>query len=449
VDPVSASLPHLPALAQQRNDLAAVLARSRFVAAEVVQRLDGGSVVLGLAGRKIAAVSQVELEAGDHLLLEAEGGAQDGAPVLRLVQRLARADAALRQAFLSARLSAEPGSVLLRDLTARLSANLERMPPDARATAAILLGRLQGLDWRAGDDGARLAHAWRSFAARPEALLARAVEGRVEGRLAHALAAEVAEALIEGLQVHDASVAARLRAGVLRLCSAPVDAARAAEVLGGLRELVRALLRVPLDEARLAKLGGGALLALLGDPAGREDLARVAARLASDTPASWLAAALEGLEDEPTRALVGQALDALDGEALVEVARRREGAEQGSWSPSCGDSPRWLKLREERRESKGAAEVESRRLVVDLGFERLGAVRADLRGTPAGLQVRLACADAAAARELGARLEWLAARLALDGRAPRVVVAHEADLGLAGARAAEEGTGGAVLDVSA
>lgn len=449
MDPVSASLPHLPALSQQKNDLAAVLLRSRFVAAEVVQRLDGGSVVLGLAGKKVAASSHVELEEGERLLLEAEGGAQDGAPILRLLQRLPRSDAALRQALLAAPPPSEPGAALLMELARRLAARLPQLPPDSRAAIERLLERLDGLVWRAGDDGERLAHASARLAARPEALLARAVEGRVEGRLAQALASEVARSLLAGLRVDDVDQAARLRAGVLRLFAAPIDPARAAEALGSLRELVRAILGASLDEARLARLGGGALSALLHDPAGREELARGAARLAAETPASWLAAALEGLEDEPARSLVAQALDGLDGEALVEVARRREGAEPGPWLQLVGDAPRWLRLRDPRREAKCPPEGEARRLVVELGFERLGAVRADLRGTPDGLQVRLACADAEAARALAARVEWLATRLALDGRAARVVVAHEPAMDAVDARGPDGGAAGAVLDVSA
>jgi len=449
VDPVSASVPHLPALAQQRNDLAAVLARSRFVAAEVVQRLDGGSVVLGLAGRKVAAASQVELEEGERLLLEAEGGMREGAPLLRLVQRLPRSDATLRQAFLAARLGAESAPAVLQELARGLAARLEQLPPASRAAVQGLLEHLQGLEWRAGEDGARLAQAGERLASRPEALLARAVEGRAEGRMVQALASEVVQSLLEGLRVDDAALATRLRAGVLRLLSAPADAARAAEIMGGLRELVRALLGASLDETRLKQLGGGPLLALLGDPAGRDDLARIAAHLAAETPASWLAAALEGLEDDASRALVAQALDVLDGEALVEVARRREGAEPGPWLVLGGDAPCWLRLRHGRREPHRATEGEARRLVVELGFERLGAMRADLRSTPEGLQVRLACADAAAARQIAARVEWLATRLALDGKVARVVVAHESASDTGAAHAAEGGSSGAVLDVRA
>ena len=449
MDPVSASVPQPPALSQATNDLAAVLARSRFVAAEVVQRLDGGSVVLGLAGRKVAAASQVELEEGEHLLLESEGGARDGAPILRLLQRLPRSDATLRQAFLATRPPAEPVAALLEELARSLSARLPQLAPASRAAVQALLARLQRLEWRAGDDGARLAQACAPLAARPEALLARAVEGRAEGCLAQALAHEVAQSLLAGLRVEDAELALRLRAGVLRLFAARIDPARAPEVLVNLRELVRAVLGASLDEARLEQLGGGALRALLLDPAGCEDLARVAARLAAETPASWLAAALEGLEDEPSRALVAQALDGLDGEALVEVARRREGAEPGPWLQLAGEAPRWLRLRDPRRAASSTAEGDARRLVLELGFERLGAVRADLRVTQDGLQVRLVCAEAEAACSLSARIGWLATRLALDGKSASVVVAHEPDLDGAAGREAEGGLAGAVLDLRA
>jgi len=43
-------------------------------------------VVLGLAGRKVAATSSVELEVGDHLTLGTEGE-QAGVTVLRVIQR--------------------------------------------------------------------------------------------------------------------------------------------------------------------------------------------------------------------------------------------------------------------------------------------------------------------------------------------------------------------------
>jgi hypothetical protein len=122
VDPVSASVPPLRASSASIGDLTSVLSRARLVAAEVVQRLDGGTVVLGLAGRKVAATSSVELEVGDHLTLGTEGE-QAGVTVLRVIQRSRGGEAPWRgllRSLLATRAGATGTGAAVTELAAHL-----------------------------------------------------------------------------------------------------------------------------------------------------------------------------------------------------------------------------------------------------------------------------------------------------------------------------------------
>src|SRR5262245_49166835 len=73
-----------PAIALS-SDLAAVLREGRVLAGEVLQTLDGGTLVLGIGGQRVPAESKVELPAGERFLFQVEE--HDGELQLRIVGR--------------------------------------------------------------------------------------------------------------------------------------------------------------------------------------------------------------------------------------------------------------------------------------------------------------------------------------------------------------------------
>jgi hypothetical protein len=88
----------------------------------------------------------------------------------------------------------------------------------------------------------------------------------------------------------------------------------------------------------------------------------------------------------------------------------------------------------------------TRRLVLDLQYQHLGAVRADVRRCDGELWVRLACQNAAAQQQLEACSAELEALLSSLGRPARLIVAHlEEPTAEAGSQIVQ----GAVLDLDA
>lgn len=101
-----------------------VLREARMVTGEVVARLDGGTLLLGIGGETVPAETGVDLEPGDRFLASVER--RDGVLALRLVPLPdAAAEPALVRAVRALAPRDRPLGALLGELAALLSAELE------------------------------------------------------------------------------------------------------------------------------------------------------------------------------------------------------------------------------------------------------------------------------------------------------------------------------------
>jgi len=212
-----------------------------------------------------------------------------------------------------------------------------------------------------GDDGALL-----------RALRAVVGEGRPLGELLF----EAAEALRTAATRHElAPPLARLLAS---LAAHVADPARGGE---GLRALLFA--SGLTHEAALA--------AFLSGRVGRGELERARTDLKALLLAGFESLG-DGPEHAPLREALARALDGLEAEQLVNLARERSG-EGPLVSFPLLDGERWatarLLLPPRREREQGADEDEAARLSLGVELSRLGPVRADFTLTPGTLFVRL------------------------------------------------------------
>ncbi len=248
-------------------DLSAVLREGRLIAGEVLERLDGSTILVGLGRHRVPAQSAPELVPGQRFVARVEAGA-DG-PGLRVLGGGSAAEPALLAALRGAVGSERPLGALLSELAARLRA----VDGPSGAGAAGLAGRIEGHAARAGTGPAEL----RALLARAgqgyEALLLGGLRGR-DPRAAGDLADEIAE---------------RVKRLLLADEAAPSEPAAIARVRRIGEDLGEALARA-LALARAAAAGRASLAATLqgalaealeSQPAEqRERLAAAAARAA-------------------------------------------------------------------------------------------------------------------------------------------------------------------------
>lgn len=221
----------------------------------------------------------------------------------------------------------------------------------------------------------------------------------------------------------------------------------------GLARLRAGLLAQVFDPAqggaglRLLLAGAGlsheaTLAALLAGRVGRGEVERARA----DLKALLLSALTElsGEGDSELRTTLARALDGLETEQLVNLARERSG-EGAVFAFPVQDGERWATARlflaeRDAGESGGAPQERSTRLTLGLELSALGPLRAELALTPTTLFVRLTLAAPAALRALEAARPALARTLG-DGRRTLELVLRlgarediERDLGLLDAR---------------
>lgn len=176
------------------------------------------------------------------------------------------------------------------------------------------------------------------------------------------------------------------------------------------------------------------LAAVLAGRAGRPELERARADLKA-----LLLLGLDAAEGEPAvREALARALDGLESEQLVNLARERSG-EALVFSFPFADGERWatarLLLPERRaREEEDEERTRSVRLTLGIELSALGPVRADLTLTPATLFVRVTLVHPEVLARMEAARALLARALAGQGRAVelqlRLGTREEAEQGL-------------------
>lgn len=413
------------------GDLAAVLQHGRVVAGEVMQKLDGGSLLLGVGNHRVAAQAGVELPVGKRFLAQVER-AGDGSVVLRLLG--AEADALPAEPKLASALRGvvgqdRPVGELLRGLAQSLRGASAEQPGDARLSN--LAGDVEGHLFKPGSTGPEL-----------QSLIAQAGLNYEAALLAYALRGAVGVTAGEELQ----ALAKKLAAEVA-LASSQVQPALAPAAVGALGEELRKQLDAFL-RARRGKHPGRAGLAaglegvlvrasgsrggdaraqiarLVADSALLEVLTRADQVLRGNLKAQLLGA-LESLPDGPVREALERALAGLESEQLLNVARK-ESNEGVHLSIPVPDGERWATadlFYRESEESEGSdADQRMRRLTVAVDFSKLGPLRVDLGITPDDLALSIITSRADIAARLRSDLETLAQSLAREGRTVRVHV---------------------------
>jgi flagellar hook-length control protein FliK len=410
------------------GDLAAVLQYGRVVAGEVMQKLDGGSLLLGVGNHRIAAQSGVELPIGKRFLAQVDKSG-DGQVVLRL---LGAGGGASEPKLVSALRGVvgqdRPVGELLKGLAQSLrSASAE--PGNARL--AKLAGQIEGHVFQPGSSGAEL-----------QTLIARSGMHYEAALLAYALKGSSGLSPGEELQA-----LAKKLAGELALAASQVQGPLEPAAIGALGEQLRrqlegflrtrrgrgqgrAAIAAGLESALVQIVGGRSsdlnarIAQLISDSALLEVLAREDAGLSGNLKAQLLAA-LEGLPEGAGKTVLERALAGIESEQLLNVARK-ESSEGLHLSIPIPDGERWatahLFYREGDEQSDREAGENMVRLTLAVDFSRLGPLRAELGITRDDLALSIAASREEIAVRLRTDLEALAESLAREGRTVRVSV---------------------------
>jgi len=441
------------------SQLSAVLREGRVLAGEVLQTLDGGTLLIGIGSHRVPAESHVEMQPGQRFLFQVEAG---DPPVLRVLAAPPGVEEpALVRALRGALASVRPIGQLLAELAAALaaeSAQAGQGTPAAARLRAALQGHLLRPELGAGGlrellETSGLFHEGRLARLAPgpgapdpvhavrEALLAELSWAAASGsgtaanvNLAGALRRALVEVLAGGDGTQDAEALLPRWLGAQDPTSAtPRDLGRllalaiarlpqAAQHLAALERRVRPVLGElgPPEQERL-------LRALLELP--EADPVRAAGRVARQLDLAardlkgQLLAALEGLDDGPLRQAVLRALAGVEAEQLLELARR-ESREPLHWSLPLVDGERFttahvIARRLEdggRQKTAGGDEIDVHRLTLALELSGTGPVRADLIARPGAVAVRVLASRPSTLALLSSMAHELEARLALGGR---------------------------------
>jgi hypothetical protein len=459
MDPLGLEAPRAgvirPATALQ-SDLSAVLREGRVLAGEVLQSMGGGSVLVGIGRHRVPAQSQVALEQGQRFFFVVEGQGEElalrilhereGEPqLLRALRGVLGADQPLgriAETLLQA-LQADPTAADLRERFAALLTKLAGSPQQLAAALTsggplvyeaklALAAALHLPASEAAALGADLER-WLAAGLQPDA---QRETGRVD------LLSQLRSALAELLGVGP-SRAGRERALAAWIAGSETPSSKSAPDLALLLELAIARLAAGSDRAALlarlrslnvSQLGRGLELLLLRSLLGVEHVAarslsrEIAARAGSELKASWVEA-LSRLDPGPAREAVARALEGLEAEQLLNVARRRAG-EALHWSVPLLDGERWTTAHlfvqrgcRPDKEADPASAAATWRLSLSLDLSATGPLRADLAARSGALDVWVRAARPGTVSTLQAGMRELESRLAWGGRKVAVHVA--------------------------
>ena len=479
---VQSSQPSLlrPATALQ-GDLAAVLQEGRVLAGEVMQMLDGSTLLIGIGKHRVPAHSQVEMQPGHRFLFRVESAGD--ATVLRVLGEGGGGDHELLRALRGVLDQRRPMGELLTRLADGLRAQASPPPggpagePAAELARSLLADLGRHVFQPSTGDGSELRSAMQRSGFDYEASLARLAFRSGPPEASRSILAEVEGALMRALAtVAPSSTTASTEALKAALWEQLAewfgegDRARLTNMLenGGIerpaRELERMIVRALragasetaevterpfLDAVRRADLDQLApelrralLKSLLGlepfAPRSGESEARAFTALESDLKGTLLRS-LQGLPEGPMREAVARALGGIEAEQLLNLARR-EGHQPLHWTLALPDGAAWTSahlsyryLEGRPRGSEGARAAGMHRVVVSVDFSRTGPVRADLFVREGSLTARLRVTRPEVARHLRERAGELEQRLAVAGRSvhlsidevPREDVAEE------------------------
>lgn len=430
------------------SSLTAVLQEGRVVAGEVLQTLDGRSLLIGIGRHRVPADANVDLQPGERFLARVDKGA-DGV-VLKVVGARGAAEPQLLMALRAVVGEDRPIGELLGDLAARLKATADGSGKPDRSSE--LLQRLAQHVFQPGASGDELSALLSRSGIDFEALLLAETKNGGSAVLMNGALSEFTKELLLRLQQF-----AQFTVGFSKTDWATLEKGLLADlraldlVESGLTKselLSRVGQRV---EARLAQLmnpdGGGStrhagleglgeqLAKILGEEKGTQLAERLARLLSAKQDASALASNLKG---ELLRALAelpaGEARDAaaktlagIESEQLLNLARR-EFSEGWHLTLPVPDGDRWATAQlfyhdpEDSGGHKGHGSEDMQRMTVAVDFTALGPLRAEIGVRDDLVALRITVTRPEIVERLQGATEVLTERLATGGREARVSI---------------------------
>lgn len=429
-------------------DVQVSLQQGRVFAGDVLQTMSGGTVLLGVGPLRVPARAQTQLQPGRRYWFEV---VSSGSPLeLRVAGEPDAAPPELLRALRSLLGAEAPVGALLEDLAQLLGESRARSgEPNAPWERAV-----SEHAWRPGEDAAELrAKLERSGLAFEGQLAEAALDGapsdqseRIGRELLGALEAQLSSALGD----EGPSLLHKLAQALAQVLGASADAGlgttpgAGAPELDPARQLARALAQLAPAQARALASALEALdwprwptwmrrlllrtLAPDANPRGASPR-ELASLLNADLKAQLLAAH-EQLSEGPLRSAVERALNGIEADQLLNLARA-EVDESAQWSVPLHDGERWstLHLAVVRDGSRAPAPggPRARRIALEVEFSRTGAVHVDLLQTENGVSARVLARDAQVVESLAQRIPELEQLLSAGGVAARVSVARASD----------------------
>jgi hypothetical protein len=453
-----------PAIELQ-SDLAAVLRAGRVLGGEVLQTLDGDTLLIGIGSHRVPARARVRMQPGHKFLFQVE---RDGdGIVLRVLGGGAAGESGLLEALRKVVGQDQP----IGELLERLAAVLRSGSGTGLGDGAGLLGDLAAHLFRPGADAGALREQLSLGGLGYEARLGQAALSSMSPRQLASLAAQLQAELSSGLLAGCAALepdalATALRAALTDLLggrgesgverwlagavpgeggeplprdlTALLERALAAAELGERGKSDHARVLANLHEAGLSALPRGLqgvlLRSLLGlapagpGPGGAAGLLGDLELLGGDLKGRLLRA-LGELPEGAVREAVARTLAGIEAEQLLNLARA-EGREPLHWSFPVADGERWttahlfLRRPEDDEDRQGGASEHGQRLTVAVDFTHTGPIRADLLLRSGGLAMRVTASRPDVVERLRAGLGELETRLATGGRKVWVAVAQ-------------------------
>jgi hypothetical protein len=444
-----------PAIELQ-SDLAAVLRAGRVLGGEVLQTLDGETLLIGIGSHRVPARTRVRMQPGHKFLFQVE---RDGdAVVLRVLGDGRAAESGLLEALRRVMGQDQPIGELLQRLAAALGSGTGSGGTPV-PTAAGLLGDLVAYLFQPGADAGVLREQVSSGGLEYEARLAEMALRSMGPRQLASLAATMQSELFAGLlagagSLEQGAFQTALRAALTELFGTPSGAlleqwlagaavrAEGEPLPGELTALLeRALSSAQLGGARarvLANLHEAGLSALPRGLQGvllRSLLGLAPAAVGPGAAAGFLGdlellgrdlkgrllRALGELPEGAAREAVARTLAGIEAEQLLNLARAQS-REPLHWSFPLLDGERWttahllLRRSGDDEERTGGSSEGGHRLPLAVEFSHTGPIRADLLVRSEALAMRVTASRPEVVEQLRSRLGELETRLAMGGR---------------------------------
>ena len=430
--------------------LTSVLREGRMVAGQVLQSMDGGSLLVGIGRHRVPADANVDLQPGDRFLARVEK--TDQGTVLRILGERGEAEPRLLTALRAVVGNDRPIGELLGDLASKLRASANSAGTSEKSVAD-LLQQLGGHVFEPGSSGSDLQRLIARSGLDLEALLLSASQGGKSPAAMGSLLSSLAEELLLRLQTYMTQLGLGLSKNDLKLLEKSfLEQLATLQVDDGAPNAMEKTSRLgQAIEARLASairqsMKGRAREALLetlkpllasfsASEAGAKALDRLLRVLTRQQDSSAITmnlkgrvlAALASLPEGEARDAAVRMLAGIESEQLLNLARR-EFHEGWHLALPVPDGDRWATAQlfyhdsDDSRGQRGGRGEDMQRLTVAVDFSALGPLRAEIGVRDDLVALRIVVTRPEIAERLRGEAAELLERLGTGGREARISV---------------------------